>query len=279
MRLPKLVASLKAKLAKEGVLADAWDGVFVGFSPAAAPRNYEQNTNWDLGCLFLRSDRLCYWGEETKFSLRLDQITAITVAPGMPGLLPPRRIYMAWKDDELGTTGVFNIGCINGASTLRLRKQSSKLAERLKVWWKSTPTARPVPGPLATLRSPQIGAVTGAVPRFNAGKVFTELFLTAIFAIVGAILCSLPFQLTAFLFSRLNESLGRITAIHSPGSGWYVVAVVLLVRFFAMIPALRYKDQAIVTIAPSRAQTSQINATPGTQAQPAKVENDKVFSH
>jgi Zn-dependent protease with chaperone function len=279
MRLPKLVASLKAKLAKEGVLADAWDGVFVGFSPAAAPRNYEQNTNWDLGCLFLRSDRLCYWGEETKFSLRPDQITAITVAPGMPGLLPPRRIYMAWKDDELGTTGVFNIGCINGASTLRLRKQSSKLAERLKVWWKSTPTARPVPGPLATLRSPQIGAVTGAVPRFNAGKVFTELFLTAIFAIVGAILCSLPFQLTAFLFSRLNESLGRITAIHSPGSGWYVVAVVLLVRFFAMIPALRYKDQAIVTIAPSRAQTSQINATPGTQAQPAKVENDKVFSH
>ncbi len=279
MRFPKLVTSLKTKLAKEGILADAWDGVFVGFSPAAAPRSYEQNTNWDLGCLFLCSDRLCYWGEETKFSLRPDQITAITLAPGMPGLFPPWRIYLAWKDEDLGTTGVFNIGCINGASTLHLRQQSSKLTERLRVWWKSTPTARPLPSPLATLRSPQIGTVTGAIPRFNPGKLFSELFLTAIFAIVGAILCGLPFQLTAFLFSRLNESLGRITAVHSPGSGWYVVAVVLLVRFFAMIPALRYKDHAIVTIAPSRAQASQVNVTPSTQAQPAKVENDKAFSH
>jgi hypothetical protein len=168
MRLPKLVASLKTKLAKEGIQADAWDGVFVGFSPAAGPRSYEQNTNWDLGCLFVRSDRLCYWGEETKFSLRPDQITAIMVALGMPGLLPPRRIYMAWKDDALGTSGVFNIGYINGASTLRLRFKSSKLAERLKVWWKSTPAVRPLPGPLATLRSPQLGAVTGAVPRWRA---------------------------------------------------------------------------------------------------------------
>jgi Zn-dependent protease with chaperone function len=279
MRLPNLVASLKSKLAKEGVLADAWDGVFVGLSPAAAPRNYEQNTNWDLGCLFLRSDRLCYWGEETKFSLRPDQVTAITLAPGMPVLLPPWRIYFAWKDDELGTSGVFNIGCINGASTIRLRQQSSKLAERLKIWWKSRPPERPLPGPLATLRSPQIGAVTGAVPRCSPGKVFSELFLTAIFAVVGAILCGLPFQLLAFLFSRLNESLGKITAIHSPGAGWYVVAVVLGVRFFAMIPALRYKDRAVVTLVAPGPQAAQVRTTPNPLGQQAKVENDKVLSH
>jgi len=278
MRLPRLVASLKSKLAKEGVQADAWDGVFVGLSPAAAPRNYEQNSNWDLGCLFLRSDRLCYWGEETKFSLRPDQITAITLAPGMPGMLPPWRIYFAWKDEELGSCGVFNIGCVNGASTLLLRKQSSKLAERLKMWWKSRPTERPLPGPLATLRSPQIGTVTGAVPRFSPGKVFSELFVTAIFAIVGAILCGLPFQLVAFLFSRLNESLGSITAIHSPGSGWYVVAVVLVVRFFAMIPALRYKDRAVVTTAAWR-PPAPVRTAPNAPGQPAKVENDKVLSH
>jgi Zn-dependent protease with chaperone function len=277
MRLPNLVASLKSKLAKEGVLADAWDGVFVGFSPAAAPRNYEQNINWDLGCLFLRSDHLCYWGEETKFSLRPDQITAITLAPGMPGLLPPWRIYFAWKDDELGTSGVFNIGCINGASTLRLRQQSSKLAEGLKIWWKSRPIERPLPGPLATLRSPRVGAVTGAVPRFTPGRVFSELFLTAIFAIVGAILCGLPFQLVAFLFSRLNESLGKITAIHWPGAGWYVVAVVLGVRFFGMIPALRYKDRAVVTMAAPEPQAAP--TTPSALGRQANVENDEVLSH
>jgi Zn-dependent protease with chaperone function len=279
MRLPKLVASLKTKFAKEGIQADAWDGVFVGFSPAAAPRSYEQNTNWDLGCLFVRSDRLCYWGEETKFSLRPDQITAITVAPGMPGLLPPRRIYMAWKDDELGTSGVFNIGCINGSSTLRLRAQSSNLAERLKVWWKSGPTVRPLPGPLAALRSPQLGAVTGAVPKWRAGKMFNELFLTTIFAIVGAILCGLPFHLLGFFFSAMIPAVAKVTPLHGPGSGWYVVGVVLVVRFLAIIPALRYKDQAVVTLAPSRSQTQQAGATPGAPSQPREVENEKVFTH
>jgi Zn-dependent protease with chaperone function len=279
MTLPNLVVSLKSKLAKEGIQADAWGGVFVGLSPAAAPRNYEQNTNWDLGCLFLRYDRLCYWGEETKFALRPDQITAITLAPGMPGLLPPWRIYFAWKNEELGTSGVFNIGCVNGASTLLLRKQSSKLAECLKIWWKSRPTERPLPGPLATLRSPQIGAVTGAVPLFSPGKVLSELFLTAIFAMVGAILCGLPFQLVAFLSSRLNESLGKITAIHSPGAGWYVVAVVLGVRILAMIPALRYQDQAVVTVAASGPQAAQVQVTPSARGPQGKVENDEVLSH
>jgi len=280
MRLPKLVASLKTKLAKEGILADAWDGVFVGLAPAAAPRSYELNTNWDLGCLFLRSDRLCYWGEETKFSLRPDQITAITVAQGMPGLIRPRRIYFAWKDDELGTSGVFNIGCVNGASTLGLRKQSSQLAERLMTWWKTSPTTRPLPAPLAALRSPQIGAVTGANPRSSAkpAKVFKELLWTGIYAVVGAVLCGLPFHFTQFLLFRMIEPAGRIEVFRSPGSGWYVVAVALVVRVIALIPILSYKDAAVVTLAPSRPQSSQAPATSNTKAEPAEVESDKVLS-
>jgi hypothetical protein len=129
------------------------------------------------------------------------------------------------------------------------------------------------------LRSPQIGAVTGAIPRFKPAKVFNELFLTAVLAIVGAILCGLPFHLIAFVFSGLNESLGRIAAVHSPGSGYYVVAVVLVVRFLAMIPALRYKDQAMVTIAPSTAKNPPRNATHSAASQPGNIENNKVLSH
>jgi len=94
---------------------------------------------------------------------------------------------------------------------------------------------------------------------------------------VGAILCGLPFQLVAFLFSRLNESLGKITAIHWPGAGWYVVAVVLGVRFFGMIPALRYKDRAVVTMAAPEPQAAP--TTPSALGRQAKVENDEVLSH
>ena len=43
-----MVPPLNTKLANEGILADAWDGVFVGLSPAA-PRNYELNSYWISG--------------------------------------------------------------------------------------------------------------------------------------------------------------------------------------------------------------------------------------
>lgn len=267
LRLTKLVSSLKTKFAKEGVQAEAWDGVFVGFSPAAAPRIYEANTNWDLGCLFLRSDRVCYWGEETKFSLRRDQITALKLAPGVPGLLPPWRIYCAWKDEERGTSGVFNIGCIDGGSTLGLRNESAQLAERLNSWWKSSVDPKPLPGPLAALSSPQIGVVTGGVPGkgMNGGKGILELAVVGMFAIVGAVLCGLPFHLMQFLISGLNPAYGEFTPFHSPGAGWYVVFAAVATRLMSLIPVFRYKDVAIVNLGapsspPNRPSTTEARA-------------------
>lgn len=266
IRLTKLVASLKTKFAKEGVLADAWDGVFVGFSPAAAPRIYEANVNWDLGCLFLRSDRICYWGEETKFSLRRDQITALKLAPGFPGVLSPGRIYCAWKDAERGTSGVFNIGCINGRSILGLRKQSTLLAQRLDSWRKSSAEAKPMPGPLATLASPELGLVTGAIPNKNAkpGPILGELLVVGLFAIVGAVLCGLPFHLMQFLLGSANPAYKQFMPFYSPGAGWYVVFAAVAVRFLCMIPVFRYKDVAIVNLGPASSAPSRASATETT---------------
>ena len=282
MGLRKQVALLKAKLTKEGVLADSWNGVFVGFSPSAAPRSYELNVNWDLGCLFVGSDRLCYWGEETKFALRSDEITALKLAPGSPSLLSPWRIYVAWKDEERATCGVFNIGCINGRSTLRLRRQTSSLAQQLEALSKSKATPRSMPAPLATLTSPQIGAVTfdRTMQKGKGQRVFKELFLTAIFATIGAALCGLPFHFFQYLFSSLNQPLGRVTQISSLGAGWYVVAVALMVRFIAMIPALRYKDQAVVTVAvpPAASPGNSAPPPPNPQPDPQKKESEPILT-
>jgi len=267
MRLRTLASALKTKLAKEGAFAESWAGIPVGLSPAAAPRVYEANTNWDLGCLFVRADRICYCGEETKFSLRSGQLTAIQLAPGMPGMLPPWRIYFAWKDDERGTSGVFNIGCIDGSSTLQLRKETAKLAARLQAWWKSPGTSKPLPDPLINLTSPEIGAVTGGIPGkgVNFGKVLRALLNTAGLAAVGAVLCGLPFHLMTYLISAMNPNFARIGLpfFRSPGSGWYVVAVAVVMRLITMIPMLRYKDRAIVTIA------SSMNQRPGNSPREA----------
>jgi hypothetical protein len=55
--------------------------------------------------------------------------------------------------------------------------------------------------------------------------------------------------------------------------------VALGVRFFALIPALRYKDRAVVTMTGSGPQAGQVKTTPSALGQQANVENDKVLAH
>ena len=240
----KLRPALNQKLAAQGIQAEPWSGVYVGVSPTAAPRLYEGNSNWDIGYLFFRSDRICYCGEETKFALRQDQITAIKHADGLPGLLAPNRIYIAWTDSSRGTCGVFNLSCGNGASVLQARKLNVALAHRLQAWSKSSPLTRPLPSQLVELSSPEIRSVTSSNPAqlWKRKKLFTELLWTAIFTGVGATLCALPFHLLPYVLSASYARLGIAHRFHTPGAGWYAVFVAVTVRFITIVPLLRYRD-------------------------------------
>jgi len=276
--LRELIVALKAKLLKEGVQANAWGGVTVGFAPAPSPRIYEHNSNWDMGSLFIRSDRLCYLGEETKFALRRDQITAIMLGPGVPALVSNRRIYIAWKDAELGRSGTFNIGCIEGSSILEIRRKTTELEGVLQNWRKASPDSRPLPPQLAELASPLIGAVTSTAPNANwrFGRILKELWLTGVLAAVIAVLCGLPFQLFAYLFSTPTARAGRHLLVHSPGAGWYVVCVAVVLRALALIPFLRYKDKSFVA-----APTLGVPPPPAPSSPPPapKSETGRVLTH
>ena len=245
----KLQSALDKKLAAQGIQAESWSGVYVGFSPTAAPRLYEGNSNWDIGYLFLRSDRLCYCGEETTFALRQDQITAIKHAEGLPGLLAPNRIYIAWTETERGSCGVFNISRGNVDSVLQARNLNVDLAHHLQAWWKSPPVTRPLPPQLAELSSPEIRTVTSSNPAnlWSPKKLFTELLWTAIFTGAGATICALPFHLP----------------FHTPGAGWYAILVAVAVRFITIVPFLRYRDLPKL-IAQSPAQVAQARAPVAT---------------
>jgi hypothetical protein len=275
--LPELIVALKSKLQKEGVEANAWGGITVGFAPAASPRIYELNSNWDIGSLFIRSDRLCYCGEETKFAFRRNEVTAIVLGRGVPGLVTNRRIYIAWKDVDLGRSGTFNLGCIEGSSLFELKRKTTQLERILQNWRKASADARPLPPQLAELRSPIIGAVTGVAPNANwrLGRVFKELFLTGVIATVVAVLCGLPFQLLAYLFSLPLAATGKLIQIHSPGAGWYVVCVAVVLRAIALIPFLAYKDKPFVEVPSS---VGDMRAAPGSPAQQQKPETDTVLT-
>jgi len=273
----KLQPALNTKLAAEGIQAESWSGVYVGFSPTAAPRLYEGNSNWDIGYLFFRSDRICYCGEETKFALRQDQINAIKHADGLPGLLAPNRIYIAWTDSERGTCGVFNISCGNVGSVLHARKLNVELTHRLQAWWKSPPVTRPLPPQLAELSSPEIRTVTSANPAnfWKLKRLFTELLWTAIFTGVGATLCTLPFHLLPYLFSASYARLGTANRFHTPGAGWYAVFVAVMVRFITIVPLLRYRDLPKL-IAQSPAQVAHAPACVSAKRDPLALQEQKV---
>jgi len=277
--LRALTFRLKAKLLKEGVESNAWGGITVGFAPSASPRIYELNSNWDIGSLFIRSDRLCYYGEETRFALRRDQLTSIVLGPGFPALVGNKRIYIAWKDGELARSGAFNIGCIEGSSILEFKRKTTQLYKYLQNWWKASADARPLPAKLAELHSPLIGTVTGVAPNANwrPAKVLKELFLIAFIASVVAMLCGLPFHLIAYLFFAPIEAIGISTKLHSPGAGWYVVCVAMLLRTIAFLPVWAYKDRPVVEI-PSLADEKR--TAPGVATPPPpKPETNTVLTH
>jgi len=260
-----LQPALNQKLADQGIQAESWSGVYVGLSPTAAPRLYEGTSNWDIGYLFLRSDRICYCGEETSFSLRPDQITAIKHADGLPGLLAPNRIYIGWTDAGRGSCGVFNISCGKVDSVLHARKLNVDLAHRLQTWWKSSPVSRPLPPPLAELSSPGIHAVTSSNPAqfWKRRKLFTELLWTAIFTGAGATLCTLPFHLLPYLFSASYVRMGLAAHFSSPGAGWYAVFVAVTIRFVTIVPLLRYRDLPKLVAQSPTAQTAPATAAAG----------------
>jgi hypothetical protein len=93
----RLQGRMRQRAESEGVVpADTLrrgDATLVGLSPGPAPRIFEGNYSWDAGYCFISGDRLCYCGEETRFSLQRDQIVASQLGPGMPGWLGAKPVH------------------------------------------------------------------------------------------------------------------------------------------------------------------------------------------
>jgi hypothetical protein len=247
------------------------------------PRIYDGNATWDIGYLFFRSDRLCYCGEETRFALRQNQITAIRLGDGTPSLLPSKRIFVAWKDEERNACGVFNVSCGNANSTFHANRLTADLATRLQAWWKTAPVTRPLPAQLAELSAPQIRAITSQslCARWTSKKVFNELTWTGIFTAVGASLCGLPFHFTLFLINLANPALYSNIALERhvspPGAGWFAVTVAVAIRFLTLLPLLRYREtpQLVADTLPKRHITPPPPAP--TKTNPADKERVPAF--
>ena len=259
--LRPLLERMRNKLETGGaVQIEAWGGISVGLSPADRPRVYEGLTHWDLGFLFLRSDRICYVGEETGFALRFDQVTDLRLGPGSPAWIRNRRIYIAWKDEERHANGVFSIAAASAETATRLTARTTDLFQQLNRWRAARAASRPLPEALAKLGAPQFREVTSHAPGDSLkGKKFTnEMILTALFAAVVATLFGLPFHLLLYVNSL---GLGERARFTGPGAGWFVVAAALAVRLFQIAPILFDKEGPAIASATNSVGVPQATRT------------------
>lgn len=270
--LRPVVERVKQKLESEkGVQTEAWAGIPVGLAPADRPRIYEGLSHWDLGFLFLRSDRICYVGEETSFSLRYDQIKDLLPGPGNPSWLRNRRVYVAWKDDERQASGVFSIAGASAETAWKIHALTEELYKQINRGRSARGASRPLPEALAKLETPQFREVTSQAPgaSLKGKKLLNEFILTALFAGVVAMLFGLPFHLMDYVNGFLLP--GQL-APTGAGAGWYVVAAALASRGFQFAPLFFQKDQPAIQT-PVISAPAAASPRPAATPTPMKMEN------
>jgi hypothetical protein len=212
---------LGARLRAEGFDVDA--GLFVSFAPDSAPRLYEGGyTNWDFGYLILLGDRLCYVGEQTRFSLGRDQLTDLRLGPGMSRWWTVPHLYVSWAD-AAGAAGTFNIRAGEVHSMRELRRATVDLEQRLRRWQEQPAVEGDVPPQLAGLSTPAVGAVTSASPAalIRLSRLVFQTWFVFLLGSAVSLLLGLPFH------------------PEDGGLGWYVPAVAVLTVWFDSIPLWR----------------------------------------
>ncbi len=217
-----LMKKWREKLENEGIFPEAWQGIFVGLSPSPELMTYENNTDWDIGYLFLNRDRLCYVGEQARFALRSDQVVEIKLMNDSLGWLKYERVHIHWFDAEKNAVKTLNIHSCAARSILDGNRQSRELAQKLRAW-KSPATLGPELQPrLADLPTPKLGEVTGTPTGQSLARgkwLINSLYLTGMAAV-------------AALFSQLSFNPQK------GGAALYVVSVTWLLSYLQALPVL-----------------------------------------
>ena len=215
----------------------------VGLSPGPAPRIFEGNYSWDAGYLYTCGDRLCYCGEETRFSLRRDQIVAVQLGPGMPGWFRARSLYIVWRDAESGTSAIFNLRPLAVRSVLKMNRAARELAGRIEAWRTANSTADCTSGLSQLLPLPEVRAVTGTSIK-DASKpqqLFSLLIIVGFLSGIFASLLGLPFAAIFDLAAGDTD----YTDSYAGVSGWYAVLCSVVLFLLLITPLLLARNDSV----------------------------------
>jgi hypothetical protein len=217
---------LAARLLREGFRPTEAYGRLVGLAPEPHPRIYNGFFDWDLGTLGLYGDHLVYLGDQTRFRLRREQVTAVRLGPGPPRWWRTERVYLDWRDAERGTAGTLNLHYAREHSPLqvRLRRGPAELARWLQDWWNHGVPREDLPKELAALTTPPPDLAQGLSPRRAIGLSLLVVNL--------------------WMFALPTAGLAVIIGLPLTGAAWYPPIVLLGLLFLGHVPFWRYRDPA-----------------------------------
>ena len=246
-RMKKLQQKMFSRALAEGIVPkdklNRREATLVGLSPGPAPRIFEGNYSWDVGYLYFAGDRLCYCGEETKFTLRRKQILAAKPGPGMPGWFRARSLYIVWRDADSGSSAIFSLRPLAVCSVLSMNRAVKQLFEQVQCWRSEARKPSPPAEDISSLPLPEIRAVTGT-SLAEAAK--SPLLLGVV--VYGALF-------SGFFASFLNLPFGGLFAVlaYDPDSaasaagfsGWYAVLCAAVLALVFVVPLLRARNTMV----------------------------------
>lgn len=219
----KLQADFRSSLLSEGIEVGEFEGQMVGLSPSEVLRFYLSNFNWDTGYLFLADGRLCYVGDQTRFSLRPDQLRDVRLGPGVPAWFPVARVYFDWWDETSASIRTWNMVSTMPCSIWDMRRQSLDLYAAIQRWRTNPTSYSEAPQLMKELPIPAIGEVTGLSLKtvYGTGRALKNLIQIMLLAYAGCWALGIP-------------------------SFWYVGCVILLLRLYEILPHWFYKEPQVV---------------------------------
>jgi Zn-dependent protease with chaperone function len=244
---PKMARKMIVRAESEAVIPRqtlrGGEATLVGLSPGPAPRIFEGNYSWDAGFLFFSGERWLYVGEETRFSLRRDQVVTVQLGPGMPGWFRARSLYIVWRDSPSSSSVIFNVRALAVRSVLAMNRSVRQLAEQFESWRAGSNPTSSSSAVCEELPPPDVRAVTGT-SLHEAGKPERlPGFFILIASIAGVIanFLHLPIEGVAPMFSYPADAEVSDASI----SGWYAIVTSCFLFFLLIAPALRARNSSV----------------------------------
>ena len=213
---------MAARLEERGVRLPEPGATFVGLSPGREARVYEQSGDWDLGFVARLGDRLCYFGEETSFTLERTRVLDVRLGMGLPNWIRAPRVIVSWRDAS-GEAHHFSLRPARVRSLASTARASRALESELREWLRGG--AASPPSALAPPGDPPTGAVTSISARELAGAKTLPRVLVMVLMFTGAIGAALglslglrtPGLLDALLAATLAQLIQRLPYWMPPG--------------------------------------------------------------